>query len=367
MINGDVAVHSGWTRFWLAAVMAGLALAGCGISTPQPPGASGATVSVDVGTVKVKVGKPIRLAVALPGTNNSYVQAQIKAVKREIARIPGAQVAIFDGNFDPTTQFNELQNIVQSGRYNALLLPSLDSNLNCDVATKDAPRRGIVVIALTTALCGRTVNEGEELWAPGTLSYIGGLETTQYFRKYLEYVVRHNPGPQRVLVVAGPQNIGITINLQAALKMIHAEHPEFEVVQIAYTDYSIPQGNEKTVPMLQAHPDATILFCAYVTLTQGAVQAVAAAGRTGRLKIYDKGSSAWSIAQLKAGTIQASSPEYPVTTITSAVQALVSAFEGKAVPRFVKNGGAPAPPGADPTTGFFLVTKDNADGFKAES
>lgn len=366
--EGDPVVGAG-TRVWVAlAVVAGAVLAGCGASpAPSVTGSAGPSVAVDVGTMKVPVSKPIRLAVALPGTNNSYLQAQIKAVKEEIGRIPGATVTVFDGKFDPMTQFNELQNIVQSGRYNALLLPSLDSNLNCKVVTKDAPEHGIVVIALVTALCGRTVNEGLGLWAPGTLSYIGGVDTVEYWYRYLQYIVANNPGPQKVLIVAGPQNIGITINLQAALKRITAEHPQFQVLQIAHTDYSIPEGNAKTTPMLQAHPYATILLSAYVTLTQGATQAIAAAGRTGRIRVYDKGASTWSLRQLKAGTIMASSPEYPVTAVRTGVRALADAFDGKQVPRYFLNAGAPLPPEADPKIGFFLVTKDNADAFTAES
>lgn len=351
-----------------ALAIASAALAGCGQAGPASlTSSSGASVSVDVGTTQVRVNRPIRLAVALPGTNNSYMQAQIKAVKDEVARIPGATVTIFDGKFDPMTQFNELQDIVQSRRYNALLLPSLDSNLNCNVVTKDAPQHGILVIALVTALCGRTINEGAGLWAPGTLSYIGGVDTVEYWYHYLTYIVAHNPGPQKVLILAGPQNIGITINLDAALKRITAEHPEFQVVQTANTDYSIPQGNAKTVPMLQAHPEATILLSTYVTLTQGAVQAIAAAGRTGQIRIYDKGASAWSLQQLKAGTILASSPEYPVTAIRTGVRALVAAFDGTQVPRFYLNAGAPLPSEADRTIGFFLVTKENADSFTPES
>lgn len=355
---------------WLAAATVSVALAGCGGSVPAPTAqnlAGPTTTSVDVGTTQVTVSKPIRLAVALPGTNNSYLQAQIKTVKEEIAKIPGASVTVFDGKFTPMTQFNVLQNIIQSGRYNAIFLPSLDSNLNCNLVTKDAPRHGIVVVALTTALCGRTVNEGEGLWAPGTLSYVGGVDTTEYWYQYLKYIVARNPGPQKVLILAGPQNIGITINLEAALKRITAEYPEFQVVQTANTDYSIPQGNAKTVPMLQAHPDATILLSAYVTLTQGATQAIAAAGRTGAISVYDKGTSSWSLQQLRSGAIKASSPEYPATTIKTAVRALADAFDGKQVPRFFLNCGAPLPPDADPKSGFFLITKENVDTFIAES
>ncbi len=373
MKKGQNVLRSRLRTSLAAAAIAGCTLlaAACGNSSTTPAASSGSadakTVQVDVGTMKVKVKGPLRIAVALPGTNNSYLQSQIKQVKEDVSKIPGASVTVFDGKFDPTTQFNVLQNIVQSGKYNAILVPSLDSNLNCNIATKDAPERGIVVVAMTTALCGRTVKEGDELWAPGSLSYVGGVDTIGYWTKYLEYVIEQNPGPQKVILLKGPENIGITINLQAALKKVRAEHPEFKIVAQANTDYSIPQGNKKAAEMIQAHPDATIIFAAYVTLTQGAIQAVEAAGKTGKFKIYDKGSSAYSLQKIEAGVIEASAPEYPKTTISSAVKLLQDAFAGKPVSRFLKNGGASTPADADPATGFFLVTKENASTFKSES
>ncbi len=348
-----------------ALILTTTACAGGGTSTPVDEGEA---VSVDVGTgTPISLSEPLRIAVALPGTNNSYLQAQVDQIKADVAKIPGAEVTIFDGKFDPTTQFNELQTIIQSGKYNAILLPSLDSNLNCKLVTEEAPKANIAVVAMTTALCGRTVNEGEELWAPGTLSYVGGLDTVEYFTQYLEYIVAENPGPQKVIILKGPDNIGITINLDAAIAKVTAAHPEFEIVAQANTDYSIPQGNEKATDLLQAHPDATIVFCAYVTLTQGTLQAVEAAGRQGELRIYDKGTSEYSIEQLLAGTIEASSPEYPRTVITASLQQLVDALAGKEPVRFVPNGGAPLPDGADPATGFFVVTKETAASFTPES
>lgn len=353
----------------LAAALTTLALTATACSSPGgSPAPAGETVQIDVGTsTPVSASTPLRVAVALPGTNNSYLQAQIEQVKSDIAKIPGAEVTIFDGKFDATTQYNSLQTIIQSGKYNAILLPSLDSNLNCKVATEQAPAKNIVVVAMTTALCGRTVNEGDELWAPGTLAFVGGVDTVEYWTDYLEYVIAQNPGPQKVIMLKGPDNIGITINLDAAIEKVTAAHPEFQIVAEANTDYSIPQGNQKAADMLQAHPDATILFSAYVTLTQGAVQAVQAAGRTGEIKIYDKGSSKYSIEQLEAGTILASAPEYPRTTITSALQQVVDALDGKAPTRFLKNSGAPLPADADAKTGFFVITKETASSFTPES
>lgn len=350
-----------------AAAITALSLGMSGCAPASSSSSTGGPVQIDVGTgTPITVTPPLNVAVVLPGTNNSYLQSQIDQVKSDIAKIPGAQVTIFDGKFDATTQFNELQTIVQSGKYNAILLPSLDSNLNCKVVTEEAPKHNIVVVAMTTALCGRTVNEGDDLWAPGTLSFVGGVDTVNYWTDYLEYVVAQNPGPQKVIVVKGPDNIGITINLDKAIQKVTAEHPEFKIVAQANTDYSVPQGNEKMTNMLQANPDATIVFSAYVTLTQGAVQAVQAAGKTGQLKIYDKGTSKYSIDGLQSGTIQASAPEYPRTTISSALQQVVDALAGKAPVRFVKNDGAPLPSDAA-QTGFFVITKDTASSFTPES
>jgi ribose transport system substrate-binding protein len=349
------------------------ALSACGSAPNESSSASAGqptsadSVAVDVGTTKVNVRGPMKLAYFSLGTNNSYLQAAIKSVKESVAKVPGASVRVFDANFDASTQFNQIQNALQSKKYNAAIVLPVDPQLICNILTEQAPAEGMVVSVMTGALCGRTVKEGDGLWAPGTLDYVGGVHTYNYWKQYLDYVVEENPGPQKAVVLTGPKINAITVNLDKALEDVQAEHPGFKVVAKQDTDYSVPVAQQKMVPMIQAHPDATIFFSAYSNLTRGAMQALRGAGKVGKIKIYDKGATEWAIAQMHEGTIETTTPEHPVAIMSRQVELLQHAFEGKQVPRFVPNDGAPVPKGADARTGLVIVDQKAAKTFQPES
>lgn len=349
-----------------------MAVAGCG-SSPNSSGTPGAgatgadSVKVNLGSTTVSVKPPMKLAFFELGTNNSYLQANIRSVKEAVGKLPGASVQVFDGKFDPSTQFNQIQNALQSGKFNTAIALPADPQLLCKALTQAAPSKGVIVSVMTNGLCGRAGNEGAGLRAPGTLTYVGGVHTQKYWKAYLDYVVKQNPGPQKVLVLTGPKINAITVALNKALADIQKEHPEFKVVASGETDYSVPVAQQKMVPMLQAHQDATLLFSAYSNLTKGAIQAMKAAGKLGKIKIYDKGGTTYAVQQLKAGTIEATTPEYPVTIIKKQVELLNDALNGKTVPPFVPNDGAPLPADADPATGLVVIDKNSVATFKAES
>lgn len=355
----------------MAAALAGvavlIALAGCGSSEESKGAAAasskeGKTVEVDVGTMKVPVKLPLHVAYFEAGTNNSYLQAEIKSAEKQIAKMPGATMTVFDGKFDPTTQFDEVQNAIQSHKYNAAIIPAVDPALLCDILSKQAPAAGMIVSTTTTPICKAAPNEGEGLWTPGTLDFIGGTHTIAYWKEYLEWVVKRNPGPQQVIVMEGPEESPITTNLNAALKEIEKEHPEFKVVGVGVTEYSVPSAQEKMGPLIQAHPNATILFSAYSNITKGAFAALEQAGKMGTMKVYDKGATEWAMKELREGKIESTTPECPRTIPLASLKALQEAFEGKSVPRFVPNDGAPLP-AKTTKTGLVILTKSDMSGF----
>jgi len=166
-------------------------------------------------------------------------------------------------------------------------------------------------------------------------------------------IAKQNPGPQKVAVLTGPDLNANTINTDLAIKDAQKKYPNFKVVAVVRTDYSVPQGNAKAQPLLQANPDLTILIGNYSDITRGAVQAVQAAGRLGKLKIYDSGGNKWAFEAVKRGWITSTRTLTPYGEIQKSVEALAAAWAGKPAPRFV------------PLETQF-ITKDNVDKFKPE-
>jgi ribose transport system substrate-binding protein len=312
-----------------------LVLGAAGISQRASAEEACAPHEIDLGTVSVKSDcTPLRIAFLSAATNNVYLQAGIKGAQ-DAAKKYGVTVEVLDANWSPATQFNQAQNVIASGQYQAILAEMNDGNQACTILSKDAPAKNILVAVANQAICNRALNEGDKLWQPGTLTFVGGSQSRTAFRDWVMALAANNSGPQKVAVITGPDLNSNTINMDSALKDVQEKHPDFKIVGVVRTDYSVVQGNSKALPLLQAHPDLTIIISNYSDVTRGALQAVKQAGMEGKIKVYDYGGNAWSFEALKAGQIDSTRMLTPYTEMYKSVEALANAWQGKPVPRFI--------------------------------
>jgi ribose transport system substrate-binding protein len=235
----------------------------------------------------------------------------------------------------------------------------------CEVATKDAPAKNVVVVVSVLSICGLGANEGEALWSPGTLAYVGGAETPQAFFQVLDRMGRENPGPQKLGVFTGPELNPITKNHEAALKLFQASYPETKVVAIARTDYSTPSALEKAAPMVQANPDMTLYYTAFSNLAKGLAPVLEQAGLAGKAKIYDNGATAWAVDAIKDGTVTVSSANRLGSNAYNAVKLIDRARRGEQLTRSVGDLGEPLVEGKPPTDPY-LVDSGNVSTYKPE-
>ncbi|NPD14893.1 sugar ABC transporter substrate-binding protein [Xinfangfangia sp. D13-10-4-6] len=309
---------------------------------------------IDVGTDTPVMGgcEPLRIAFMIAATNNTHLQAQIKGAQDAAAEI-GAELAVFDPNWSPTTQFNQAQNIISGGQFNAILAEMNDGNQACSILTKTAPEAGVLVAVVNQPVCGRGSNEGDELWAPGTLNFVGGTQGRTAFRDWIFSVAEENPGPQKVAVLTGPDLNSNTINTDLAVKDVQEAYPDFKVIATVRTDYSVLQGNEKTLPLFQANKDLNIFISNYSDMTRGAVQAAKQVGITDSLKIYDSGGNKWAFEAVRRGEIARTRTIEPYAETYTAIKQIGEAWKGQQVARFT-------------LTDTLVVTPENVADHEAE-
>jgi len=323
------------TRTSIAAAFAVGLLASTTVVLPAAAEDACTPHAVDLGEGKtVQAGcKPLKIAFLIAATNNTHLQAQIKGAKDAAAEI-GAELDVFDPNWSPTTQFNQAQNIISGGQYNAILAEMNDGNQACKIMTETAREGGVLVAVTNQPLCNRGTNEGDALWAPGTLNFVGGSQGRTAFRDWIFSIAEANPGPQKVAVVTGPDLNSNTINTDLALKDVQEKYPDFDVIAVVRTDYSVVQGNQKTLPLFQANKDLTILISNYSDMTRGAVQAAKQVGTLDTLKVYDSGGNAWAFKAVEEGLIESTRTIEPYAETYIAVKQLGDAWAGEPVARF---------------------------------
>lgn len=355
--------------FLAASAAALLTISACGSdgNTVGAGKASGEAVSIDVGLAKPIVVKTKKPRIAWFGAvANLYVQAQQKGMKDRAKKL-GLEFTTFDSKFDPLVQMQQVQNAIQSKKFDAFVVDPFDGNAMCPVLTRDAVKAGIVVVTAAVTMCDNVkVDEGDDAWSRGTLAqigYQGGVSAVRQFNR--EVNKRVKPGKRHVAVaLLGPELNPSTIASVEAIKQSKkaGEIPNLDIRHTVYTDFSTAQGLAKIQTLLQAHPEIDTIMSDYSDITIGAIAAVKKAGLKGKVKIYDQGASSQSVDAVKDGTIEFTTAFHPYRIGVESVQIIFDAFNGKTgLPRF--SGGFL--PGEGPGN-HLIVDKSNVDNFKVE-
>ncbi|WP_179221983.1 sugar ABC transporter substrate-binding protein [Inquilinus limosus] len=337
----------------------GLICAACamsGLSSAAGP------VDVDVGNglaVAVDPGKPLNIAYFAP-SGNSFLQANLEALDEAAKGIEGTY-QFYDANWDAGTQLNQIQNAIQSGRFNAFIVQPLDGHLLCHALTEDAPKAGILVAIAVVQLCDRATLPDEQQWAPGTATFVGGAFSVTTVHDWMVEVARRSPGKHKVGVLTGALLVADTINFDKALADAKATNPDWEIVGVQRTDVSVPDALAKAQNLIQAHPDIDTILTTYSNISRGAVTALQLAGRKpGEVKVYDMGGTAWSKQAILDGWVEFTMPRYARSVIHASVRSLAEASSGKPGPHYIPNDGAPP-------SAALILDRSNIDAFVPES
>ena len=100
--------------------------------------------------------------------------------------------------------------------------------------------------------------------------------------------------------------------------------------------------------MLQAHPEIDALFACNDVMALGAVEAIQAAGRTGRIRVIGFDAVDDARKAIAAGTMEASVAQYPEVMGSTAIESALKLIRGEPVPR-------------DQRTKVGIVTRANVD------
>jgi ribose transport system substrate-binding protein len=342
-----------------------LATAGCSATSSPNSGTDGKDkASVDVGTdakVKVTTG-PLNVALLMNGLTNAWQAEVVRSAKAE-AKSKGAKLTVFDAAYDIGQQLNQIRTIAAGRRFDAVIATPVDGSQECDALAKTLPAANVLVSVFAQPICGRESKSGKQLWAPGTLNFVGGDSGFAHATQEIAAAAKLNPGPQKVVFVVGPQLAPSPRVEVAAAKEFSADHPEFDIVDYVYTDWTTAGGYSAMLAYLKAHPDINVIVSDYgPDLTRGVLNALKAAGMTGSVSVIDAGASKGMVDLIPSGQIQASIPIFPTEHGKLTIDSLIQAQSGKAPARFVSN--IPAKWGT--VDNRVVITKKNMGDFQPQ-
>jgi ribose transport system substrate-binding protein len=199
-------------------------------------------------------------------------------------------------------------------------------------AVMAAKKAGIPVILLDRSVDPSLAKAGEDY-----LTFIGS-DFVQEGKRIAEWLVKNANGKSKIIELEGTTGSSPANDRKKGFDEIIAKHPEFKIVASQSGDFARDKGRQVAETLLQAHPEADIIYAHNDEMAIGAIAALEAAGKKpGKdvliVSIDGEKDGVQAIVDGKIGAICGCSPLFgPKAFATMADYAA-----GKQIPPFIKN------------------------------
>ena len=306
------------------------------------------------------MAQDLKIAFLAASSQNGYNQAIWTGIQQAATELGGVQVEIYDGAFDSTKQFSQVEDLIANGGFNAIIITPNDT-VGIAPALEEATGAGLTV---ATALfpVGPELNEMEPQ-VPGLTTTVAA-DPAKGATAQAEAVVAYcaDKDPCNVAVIMG-QLIYPFDNLRYdAFKTVLGQHANIKIVATGEGNYDPDTSLKAMQDIIQANPKIDVVLSNADQHLVGAEIALSDAGiDPASLYTMGGGANQITIDAIRAGTIDATLAEYPVSMGAAALKAVVQTLKGETAPTWI-----------DPTTlgsAPAIITKEWLDAnpdFKAE-
>jgi ABC-type sugar transport system substrate-binding protein len=306
---------------------AALLLAACKPSSTDAPTTDGPPAA----------GGQARIAVVISTLNNPWFVV-LAETARDRAKELGYAAAVFDSQNDPAKEAAHFENVVAS-RYTAILFNPTDADGSI-ANVRTAKAAGIPVFCMDREINATDAATSQIL----SDNYSGCVALGQYFVKQVgtegTYV--------ELLGLVGDNN---TWNRSKGFHSVVDRYPGLKMVAQQSADFDRAKALEVMESLLQAHGDVDAVFCGNDAMAMGAYQALLAAGKADRVKVFGFDGADDVVRLIAEGRIVATGMQFPKVMARTAAES---------ADRYVK--GERSFPQKIPVA-VELVTKDNVTNY----
>lgn len=276
---------------------------------------------------------PFRIAYLASSSQNGYNQAIFAGIQ-EAAGEKGVEVEIFDGAFDSTVQFSQVEDVVAGGRFDAFIVTPNDT-VGIAPALEDATAAGITVAATLFPVGPDLTNMQPQV--PGLTTTVAA-NPADGARAQAEAVAEYcaDKDPCRVAVIIG-QLIYPFDNLRnETFKQVLAQHKNIQIVATGEGNYDPDASLTAMQDILQANPEIDAVLSNADQHLIGAEIALSDFGyEPGSVYMIGGGLNQITVDAIRAGTIAATLAEFPHSMGKAALEAVVTTLEGGTAPTWI--------------------------------
>jgi ABC-type sugar transport system substrate-binding protein len=256
-----------------------------------------------------------KMAIIISTLNNHwFVFLSEKAAAK--AKELGYEAKVFDSQNNTALESDHFENALVSG-YDAILFNPTDADGSI-VNVKKAKEAGVAVFCMD-----REINSTEYATAQILSdSYSGSVAVGEYFVKQLNKKGNY----VEIIGLVGDNN---TWARSKGFHSVVDNYPEMKMLAQQPGDFDRNKALDVMESLLQAHPNIDGVFCGNDAMAMGAYQAIVAAGKSGKIKVFGFDGADDVINGIKEGNIAATGMQFPQTMAEMAAVFADQFFKGK--------------------------------------
>jgi len=270
-----------------------------------------------------------RVALVMKTLNNPFF-VDMQRGAEEAAKRLGVNLIVqaAERDSDVEKQMQIVENLIQTGLQALCITPSGSKEIIPALAK--AAERNIPTLIVDTRIDSTAAAD-----AGVYLKTFIGSDNFEGGRIAGEFIAALFNGNAKVAILEGVP--GHETN-ESRLRGFHAAiaaNSGIEVVASQTANFERDQGFNVFQNILQAHPNVETVFCCNDMMALGAIEAIAAAGKTGRIKVVGFDAVDDARSAIAAGTLTASVAQFPEEMGRMAVESAVKVINGETLPLYL--------------------------------
>lgn len=272
-------------------------------------------------------GEPLSIAFFASSSQNGYNQAVWEGVQAAAAEAGDVTTEIYDGEFSADVQFNQLEDITTSGRFDGFVIVPNDT-VGITPAVEAAVEEDIRV---ATALF--PIGPDLDTLEPQVEGMITAAAPVRpQSRELAEGVVEYceDIDPCRVVIMIGQLQFPFDNARYEAMTEVLAEHDNIEVVATGEGNYDRDQSLSAMQDIIQANREFEVLLSNADQHVAGATIALEEAGfDVEEMYVAGGGATAGFLENIRAGRWEATATSFPYSEGYLAATNLIRALRGE--------------------------------------
>ncbi len=287
-----------------------------------------ATVAV-TGAVTGAASAEGRIAYFAAASENGFNQATYEGIQ-EMAAERGYETEIFDGQFDASVQFAQIEDVLASGNFDGFIIAPND-NVGVSGAVEQVIAAGFPIVTVLFPI-GPEMNslepQIEGLTATVASPPVPGA--TLQAEAVVDFCA--DKDPCNVIILIGGKIFPFDNLRLETYEDVLARHDNIDVVAVGEGYYSPEAGLNAMTDMLQANPDVHVVLSNADQHMAGAEIALDAAGmNVADMYIMGGGASDVGVQAVRDGRWDATMAYFPKTMGALAMEQIANAIEGQPV------------------------------------